>query len=147
VKAKPTKVSQFWNAISVLVSDTVNNLEDERPWVNGDLWEERKLQVLILSRALRAAHKSLDERQLFQDCQVVLQYSTKAFLSKYNSFVSRLRLIMKEFNYQQINITNVITLGDGEITLDELCTKLRSEIREEFRKQNKQLINQYTAET
>lgn len=101
------ETSVFFYHIKQLYLDTKKLLEPERPWWNGDLWEERKFQVEILKIALNEVLKNLyrDDSQLLAHSTFIRNHCSTAFLwSKYNFFYERLSEILRTVESNQINL-------------------------------------------
>lgn len=95
--SREQKVSPFYENVAGLVRYTRSHLEPSRPWWNGDLWEERVLQLKILDIYLLEAVQGplYDDTALYVICYFMKELSSTKLFSTYNSFKERMGDILR----------------------------------------------------
>lgn len=149
-QVKQINKSNLASRIAALVTDTEKLLEKERPWWNGDLWDERQIQIKILKAAL----KHISDKDLLVDCFFVDRYSNTTLIlpSVYNDFVERLKSLLKNIDHASLNYTkpanNVYQQMVGrqnkpeEVQLDHQHEQLKEHVTNEIQKLRQELTKQ-----
>ncbi len=130
------KTSAFYRSINNLVIEAEKIVEDERPWWNGNLWAERKVQLSILRAALTEAYYTQNDSELFVDCHFTLKNSTNNFFpSKYDDFKNSLKKILDNFRHQEMHLSTCRIIQDLRKRIEKLETVQNKQTVQSLKKQ------------